>query len=72
MARIAALGGRNRIQGLALAGVVPLPAATVDEALVAWRGLPSDVGVLILTPQAAEALADHLDERRDLLVTVLP
>jgi len=72
MGRIAALGERNRIQALTVAGAEPYPAATAQEALAAWRDLPADVAVLVLTPQAAAALAGRLDERRDLLVTVLP
>jgi vacuolar-type H+-ATPase subunit F/Vma7 len=72
MGRIAALGEANRIQALTMAGVESFPARTAEEALVAWRDLPADVAVLILTPQSASTLTGRLDERRDLLVTVLP
>lgn len=72
MARIAALGDGRRIRAIALGGVVPHNASTNEEAIAAWRTLPSDVVVLILTPQAAGALANLLAERPDLLVTVLP
>lgn len=72
MARIAALGERSRIRAFALAGVVELAAATDDEVVAAWRSLASDVAVLVLTPEAQRALAGRIDERRDVLVTVLP
>jgi vacuolar-type H+-ATPase subunit F/Vma7 len=72
MGRIAALGDRHRIQALAIAGVEPHPATTDEEAAAAWQTLPSDVAVLILTSQSAAALAHRLEERPDLLVTVLP
>ena len=71
MGRIAALGDRHRIQPLAIAGVEAHPAATDDEAIAQWQRLPHDVAVLILTPQAAAALAGRLGERPDLLVTVI-
>ena len=72
MARIAALGERHRIQALAIAGVEAHPAATDEDVLSAWRDLSAEVAVLILTQQSSAALAGRLDERRDLLVTVLP
>jgi hypothetical protein len=72
MGRIAALGDRHRIQVLALAGVEAHPASSAGEALAAWGALSAEVAVLILTPESAEALAFRLDERPDLLVTVLP
>lgn len=72
MGRIAALGERHRIQALAIAGVEAHPAATDEDALSAWRDLSTEVAVLILTQQSSAALVGRLDERRDLLVTVLP
>ncbi len=72
MGRIAALGGWHRIQALAIAGVEAHPAATQEDALAAWHDLSPEVAVLILTPESAAVLAGRLDERRDLLVTVLP
>lgn len=72
MGRIAALGERSRIQAFAIAGVEGHPAATNVEALSAWHELSHEVAVLILTRESAAALAGRLDERRDLLVTVLP
>lgn len=60
MGRIAVLGDRHRIQALAIAGVEPHPAASDEEAVEAWRLLPSDVAVLILTRQSAAALTHRL------------
>ncbi|HET7339388.1 MAG TPA: V-type ATP synthase subunit F [Candidatus Dormibacteraeota bacterium] len=72
MATIAAIGDRHRVQPLRIAGVEVHHATTDDEALTAWQELPADVAVLIVTDEAARALASRMDERRDLLVTVLP
>lgn len=72
MARIAVLGERHSIEALRIAGVDARTAATAEEAVDAWRDLPTDVAVLILTAEAAAALGDRVEERRDLLVTVMP
>lgn len=72
MARIAAIGERHRIEALGIAGVDVRAAATGDEAMAVWGELPADVAVLILTPDIASTLDDRIDERRDLLVTVMP
>ncbi|HEX9100291.1 MAG TPA: hypothetical protein VF956_12455 [Candidatus Dormibacteraeota bacterium] len=72
MSRIAALGERNRIQGYSIAGVEVLAVDSADDFVAAWRRLPLDVVVLILTPQAAAALAQTVDERPNVLVAVLP
>jgi vacuolar-type H+-ATPase subunit F/Vma7 len=71
MGRIAVIGERHRIQPLAIAGADPHPAETPEQALSAWAEIGSDVAVLILTGDAAAALAGRIDERRDLLVTVM-
>ena len=72
MGRIAALGHDRRIEPLAIAGVEMHPAATEAEALAEWERLGPDIAVLILDPHALAAIGERLDERRDLLVTVLP
>lgn len=72
MGKVAVLGEGHRIQTFVLAGAEPHPARTDEEALAAWSELDPDVAVLILTPEAAGALAERLGERRQLLVTVLP
>jgi vacuolar-type H+-ATPase subunit F/Vma7 len=72
MGRIAALGEERRIEPLAIAGVEMHPATTEDEVVAEWTRLAADVAVLILTPHAQMALSSRLEERRELLVTVLP
>lgn len=72
MGTIAAIGDRHRVQPLGIAGVDVHHAASDDEAVAAWQQLRPDVAVLIVTAQAASALASRIDDRRDLLVTVLP
>ncbi|MFF9060977.1 hypothetical protein ACF09K_20155 [Streptomyces sp. NPDC014882] len=57
MGRVAALGERPRVAGLALAGAVVLAAEDPGAVRRAWRSLPDDVDLVILTPAAAEALA---------------
>ena len=71
-ARIAALGEWRRIQALAVAGVEAYFAETEDQVIAEWTALPEDVAVLVVTKHAADALRDRLEERRKLLVTVLP
>lgn len=68
--RVAVLGAAVRVQGFALAGALVI---TADDETVrsAWRALPADASVVILTPEAATALADLLpDDRR--LTVVMP
>jgi vacuolar-type H+-ATPase subunit F/Vma7 len=56
--RVAAIGAEVAVQGFGLAGALVLPADGPDEARAAWRSLPADVVVLILTPDAAAALPE--------------
>jgi vacuolar-type H+-ATPase subunit F/Vma7 len=56
MSQIAAIGAETRIRGYALAGVLLLPAETADEVREAWRQLPADVAVVMLTEAAAADL----------------
>ena len=71
MSRIAALGDREALAGYALSGVDVKHATDPDQVREAWLGIGSDVGLVLLTPEARQALPDPLDGR-DLLVTVLP
>jgi vacuolar-type H+-ATPase subunit F/Vma7 len=71
VSRIAALGDREALAGYALSGVDVKHATDPDQVREAWLGIGTDVGLVLLTPEAREALPDPLD-RRDLLVTVLP
>ncbi|MGV9632382.1 V-type ATP synthase subunit F [Streptomyces sp. NPDC003487] len=54
--RVAALGERARVAGLALAGVDVLVADDAEAVRRVWRSLPEGVDLVILTPAAAEAL----------------
>jgi vacuolar-type H+-ATPase subunit F/Vma7 len=56
MGRVAALGERARVAGLALAGAVVLIADDPDAVRRAWRTLPDGIDLVILTSAAAEAL----------------
>ncbi|MEV5312455.1 hypothetical protein [Streptomyces sp. NPDC052610] len=56
MGRVAALGERTRVAGLALAGAVVLVADDAEAVRRAWRDLPDGIDLVILTPAAADAL----------------
>jgi vacuolar-type H+-ATPase subunit F/Vma7 len=71
MALTAALGEALRVEGFALAGAVVLRAEGPEEALAAWRSLPADVAVLVLTARAASWLGDALRSRPDVLIAVM-
>ena len=74
MARAAVIGEAVRTAGFALAGAVVTTAETAEETRAAWRALPGDIAVLILTPHAAGWLGDPASpgSRHDLLVVVMP
>lgn len=57
MARIAAIGAEVLVRGYGLAGALVLPADSDDEVRIAWRSLPGDVAVVLLTRSAADALS---------------
>jgi vacuolar-type H+-ATPase subunit F/Vma7 len=68
--RVAVIGAGPRVGGYALAGVLVVEAATAAGVRAAWRDLPADVGLVLLTAEAAEALAERSGVRP--LVAVLP
>ena len=74
MARAAVIGEAVRTAGFALAGAVVTTAETAEETRAAWRALPADIAVLVLTPRAAGWLGDlpSASPRRGLLVVVMP
>ena len=63
--KAAALGDPRRLAGYALAGAEVAP---VEE----FESLDEEVGLLVLTPEAYDELADRLDERPGLVWAVLP
>ena len=72
MSCAAIIGEELRVQGYALAGAVVRAADEQAGALRAWRELPGDVAVVVLTAKAAAWLADELSRRPDLLPVVMP
>lgn len=71
MPRAAVIGEAARTAGYALAGALVLPAEDAGQAHAAWRALPDDVAVLLLTDRAAAWLGEAPRSRRGLLVTVM-
>lgn len=72
MARIAVIGEPLRVHGYGLAGALTCPVSDQAEALSAWRELPGDVAVAVLTSRAAAWLGDELASRPTVLHTVIP
>lgn len=72
MGRVAVIGEALRICGYGLAGAVLCPAADEGQAIRAWRVLPGDVEVAVLTPAAARWLSADLGHRPAILPVVLP
>ena len=64
MSRAAVIGEATRTEGFVLAGAVVFTAENPDEAHAAWRSLPADVAVLVLTARAAAWLGDALQTGR--------
>ncbi|WP_431933177.1 V-type ATP synthase subunit F [Nonomuraea jabiensis] len=69
MATVAVIGETVRVAGFRLAGAVVLPADTPEAARTAWASLGDDVAVVILTPEAAEAVSEKARER---MTVVMP
>jgi vacuolar-type H+-ATPase subunit F/Vma7 len=72
MARIAVIGEPLRVYGYGLAGALTCPVSDQAEALSAWRELPGDVAVVVLTSTAAAWLGDELTSRPGVLHAVMP
>jgi vacuolar-type H+-ATPase subunit F/Vma7 len=72
MTRIVAIGEADRVSGFALAGVAVAAADNHDDALAAWKALPDDAAVVILTPAARVALAPELSRPDQRLWVVMP
>jgi vacuolar-type H+-ATPase subunit F/Vma7 len=70
--RVAAIGEQTRVAGLALAGVTALAAEEPDAVRRAWRELPPDTALVIVTPAAARALDPDRLEGTAPLVEVMP
>jgi len=84
MSRMAVIGEEVRVRGFALAGALVFAAEDAAGARAAWRSLPADVAVTVLTPRAAgwlqdvtsggaaAATADGLPQRPGVLPVVMP
>ncbi len=72
MGTVVALGHDRALDGFALAGVSVIRADSPAAARDAWKGLPEDVALVILSPDAAAALAEQRAERPDVLTVVTP
>ena len=71
--RIAVIGAEPQVAGFALAGALTVPARTAEDARAAWAALPTDVALVVLTADAAEALSDELrDPSASRLTAVMP
>ena len=62
MSRAAVIGEAVRVQGYALAGAVVYPAEDADQARAAWRSLPPDTAVVVLTARAAAWLGESCSD----------
>jgi vacuolar-type H+-ATPase subunit F/Vma7 len=68
---IAAIGEDALIRALGLAGVQVMPAESPPAVLTAWRTLPAEVGVVVVTRAAAAALSDEIAASTWPLVAVI-
>jgi vacuolar-type H+-ATPase subunit F/Vma7 len=72
MSRAVAIGDERRLAGYALAGAEVRHAVTPEQAIAAWAELAGEAALLVLTPEAHDALAGRLGERDDLVWVVVP
>jgi hypothetical protein len=83
MSRVAVIGEEARVRGFLLAGALVFPAEDAAGARAAWRALPPDVAVTVLTSRAAGWLRnvtgggaagppDGLPRRPGVLLVVMP
>jgi vacuolar-type H+-ATPase subunit F/Vma7 len=69
---VVALGDSHELEGFALVGAVVIRAAGDAAISAAWNGLDTDVGLVILSPDAAKILGSRLGERTDVLTVTMP
>lgn len=72
MGALHVIGEPLRVRGFIMAGAVVYPAEQPDEMLSAWRRLPADAVVVVLTPAAAIVLGDVVHEPNAPLSVVIP
>jgi hypothetical protein len=71
MARVAVIGEPLRIHGYGLPDAILCPATDQAEAVLAWRALPDDIDLAVLTPSAARWLASEIARRPEVLPVLL-
>ena len=71
MSRAAVIGEAMRVEGYAMAGAVVYPAEDADQARVAWRLLPPDIAVVLLTARAVAWLGEAPQRRDGVLPVVM-
>jgi vacuolar-type H+-ATPase subunit F/Vma7 len=69
---IAVIGEQQHAGTFAFAGVRVVVADDSNATRAAWRSLPPDVGLVILTAAAHAALASELSQRDQRLWVVMP
>lgn len=72
MSTVVALGRDHRLVGFVLAGVRVLEAETTAEITRAWDDLDDDVGLVILSADAAALVRPSLVDRPGVLTVELP
>ncbi|MGN6795662.1 MAG: hypothetical protein ACTHJW_24990 [Streptosporangiaceae bacterium] len=72
MARVAVIGEPLQIHRYGLSGATLCPATDQSEAILAWREMPEDIEVAVLTPSAALWLATEIARRPGVLPVLLP
>lgn len=72
MSTVVALGRDHRLIGFVLAGARVVDAATEAEVERAWDDLDDDVGLVILSADAADVLRPSFANRPDVLTVELP
>jgi len=72
MSRAAVIGEMVRVQGYVLAGAVVYPAEDAEQARAAWRSLPPDIAVVMLTARAAAWLGEASRRREGVQPVVMP
>lgn len=72
MSAVVAIGETHELEGFALAGVSVIATTTDADVTEAWRRLPVETGLAILSATAAATLESRLAERPDILTVVMP
>lgn len=72
MARIAAIGTAETLEGLGLAGALVSVAEDPEAVRTAWHDLPLDVAIVVLTTDAAQVLPPEVFDQDWPLLAVLP